>query len=214
MSEFQQNKYLCLNRKVVEMDKKEKLVENRSVRNTKKRLKDSLMILLKEKPASDITVKELCDMADINRGTFYYHYTDIFDMFRKLQEDFFIKFNQLIPPMIEAIPPNGDPYLILSKIFYFFEENAEWSQIMLGPNGDMAFIDRLKKLVDEKCSDTWKEAGFLLTPEEYELFNSFIINGYIGLLQTWLKTGRKQSPEEMAGFVAKKIIPASFHFLN
>ena len=69
MSEFQQNKYLCLNRKVVEMDKKEKLVENRSVRNTKKRLK-IVNSIIKGKTSYKYTVKELCDMADINRGTF------------------------------------------------------------------------------------------------------------------------------------------------
>ncbi len=183
-----------------------KKTDNRSVRNTKKRLKQSLMDLLKEMPPSKVTVKELCELADINRGTFYYHYTDIFDMISSLEEDFFVDFNVLIEPMTEAIKPHGDPYFMLTKIFFFFDKNAEWCQIMLGPHGDMAFIQRLKKLVDEKCSDTWREAGFSLSTEEYELFNSFIINGYIGLLETWLRTGRKQAPEEMAQFVTK-IIP-------
>lgn len=190
---------------------KGKVRENRSVRNTKKRLKESLMKLLKGKPASEITVKELCDLADINRGTFYYHYTDIFDMIKKIEEEFFYEFYQIIEAMKDAILPDGDPYFMLTRIFYFFDENAEWSQIMLGPNGDMAFMQRLKKLVNEKCSDAWKEAGFILSPEEYELFNSFIINGYIGLLETWLKTGRKQPPEEMASFVTRIIPPTTFH---
>ena len=193
------------------MQNKKQTVENRSVRNTKKRLKESLMKLLKDKPASGITVKELCDLADINRGTFYYHYADIFDMLKKLEEDFFYEFYQLIDSVKDAILPDGDPYFMLTRVFCFFDKHAEWSQIMLGPNGDMAFLQRLKKLVDEKCSDAWKEAGFLLSPEEYELFNSFIINGYIGLLETWLKTGRKQPPEEMASFVTKIIPPTMFH---
>lgn len=191
----------------------EREVENRSVRNTKKRLKDSLITLLKEKPASDITVKELCELADINRGTFYYHYTDIFDMIKKVEEDFFKEFNDLIRPMKATIPPEGDPYLTLTKVFSFFYKHYEWSQIMLGPNGDMSFIQRLKNLVDEKCSSLWKEAGLALNFDEYELFNSFIINGYVGLLETWLRTGRKQKPEEMAGFVTKIIGPSGFPYM-
>ena len=70
------------------MNNNKRAKENRSVRNTKKRLKSSLMILLKEKPASKVTVKELCELADINRGTFYYHYTDIFDMIKTLKKTF------------------------------------------------------------------------------------------------------------------------------
>ena len=161
------------------------------------------MILLKEKPASKVTVKELCELADINRGTFYYHYTDIFDMIKNIEEDFFNDFYKLIEPMKDTMKPDGDPHFMLTNIFYFFDENAEWSQIMLGHHGDMAFIQRLKKLVDEKCSDTWKEVGLNLTTEDFELFNSFIINGYIGLIETWLKTGRKQSPKEMANFASR-----------
>ena len=70
------------------MDMENKKAENRSVRHTKKRLKECLIALLKKKPYSSITVKELCDLADVNRGTFYYHYTDIFDMIKKVEEEF------------------------------------------------------------------------------------------------------------------------------
>lgn len=188
--------------------------ENRSVKNTKRRLKQGLITLLKEKPASEITVKELCDLVDINRGTFYYHFTDIFDMLRKIQEDFFIEFYQIINQMNTTALPDREASNMLIKIFSFFDENAELCEVMLGKNGDISFVQRLKKLVDEKCSDAWKEAGSLMDPAEYELFNSFIISGYIGLLETWLKTGRKQLPEEMANFVVKFIVPpAEIHAL-
>lgn len=79
---------------------------------------------------------------------------------------------------------------------------------MLGPNGDAAFVDRIKNIVDEKSSEMWKSVGAHMSQEEYEYFNAFIINGNIGLLQKWLKTGCKQSPEEMAVFAANVVIPA------
>ena len=51
--------------------------ENRSVRNTKRRLRDGLLQLLDRKPINEISVKELTDLVDVNRGTFYFHYQDI-----------------------------------------------------------------------------------------------------------------------------------------
>lgn len=191
--------------------------ENRSVLKTKNRLKEELIVLLKEKPATEIRVKELCELADVNRGTFYYHYSDIFDMVNKLQEEFFHEFNEIIGDMNLS---NGktdnkiEPNYIIEKVFEFFDENAEISEVFIGPNGDKSFLNRLKLLVDEKCSNVWDEAGSHMEEPEYDLFNSFIINGCIGLIETWLKTGRKQSPNYMANCVAKMIIPAAVHTLD
>ena len=51
--------------------------ENRSVRNTKRRLREALLHLMSLKPINEITAKELTELADVNRGTFYFHYDDI-----------------------------------------------------------------------------------------------------------------------------------------
>ena len=60
--------------------------ENRKVKYTKMVIRESLFKLLKTKQLNQITVKELCRLADINRGTFYSHYTDLFDLVEKLEE--------------------------------------------------------------------------------------------------------------------------------
>lgn len=187
--------------------------EYRSVRNTKRKLREGLIDLLKEKPASEIRVKELCEKVDINRGTFYYHYTDIFDMINSIENEFFDKFNEIIKNMEDSKRSQEAAFNVIQMVFEFFDKNAELSATLIGPNGNMSFLQQLKDLVDNKCSDVWNEAGSHLEGTEYELFNSFIINGYIGLLETWLQTGRKQSPKYMANFVAKMIIPAAVHTL-
>lgn len=49
-------------------------------RLTKMLIRKAFTELLREKPVQNITVKELCQTAGINRGTFYSHYTDIYDL--------------------------------------------------------------------------------------------------------------------------------------
>lgn len=181
---------------------------NRSVRNTKKKLLAGLLSLMHQKTISSITVRELTELVDVNRGTFYFHYTDIYDMVSKVEEDFFQNFNEIMDQMINNTPVKGKPPEVLVKIFIICAENREFCEIMLGPNGDAAFVDRIKNIVNEKSSEMWKSVGANMSQEVYEYFNAFIINGYIGLLQKWLKTGCKQTPEEMAVFAARVIIPA------
>ena len=50
------------------------MARDRSVEYTKMVIQNSFTRLLKEKPINKITVKEICELADINRSTFYkYH---------------------------------------------------------------------------------------------------------------------------------------------
>ena len=70
--------------------------EDRRVRKTKKAMSAALAALLQKKPLKSITVREISELADINRGTFYLHYSDVFDMVEKLQNDIFEKFNKII----------------------------------------------------------------------------------------------------------------------
>ena len=60
---------------------------DRRVRKTKTRLLNCLTELMKEKEVKDISVKELSDLADINRGTFYLHYRDVYDMLNKVEDE-------------------------------------------------------------------------------------------------------------------------------
>ena len=62
--------------------------EDRRVRKTKRSLRDCLIRLMKEKKIQDITVREISEMADINRGTFYLHYKDIYDLLEHVESDF------------------------------------------------------------------------------------------------------------------------------
>ena len=69
------------------METNKKAPVDRRVRRTKKLLKESLATLLLEKKLNDITVKEIVELADINRGTFYLHYRDVYDMLSKIENE-------------------------------------------------------------------------------------------------------------------------------
>ena len=50
-------------------------------------LRQGLARLMQKKSIKEITVKELVDEVDINRSTFYLHYTDIYQMLEKIEEE-------------------------------------------------------------------------------------------------------------------------------
>ena len=64
----------------------EDMTVDRRVKKTKRQLRQALMHLMTEKPSRSISVRELADRADINRGTFYIHYKDVGDLLQQLAQ--------------------------------------------------------------------------------------------------------------------------------
>ena len=70
--------------------------EDRRIRRTQKMLKDSLIELMTERDFKNISVKDITERADLNRGTFYNHYTDTYDLLQKMESDVLADFQDMI----------------------------------------------------------------------------------------------------------------------
>ena len=128
--------------------------EDRRVRRTKKLLTHGLIQLMKEKQVQDITVRELADLVDVNRGTFYLYYRDIFDMLDSIEQELFNQVNQLIAAHKgETVLTHTLP--VLKELFHLVEENKELCQVLLGQNGDMKFLKKLSDVVQEAFRREW-----------------------------------------------------------
>ncbi|WP_455649345.1 TetR-like C-terminal domain-containing protein [Enterocloster citroniae] len=170
---------------------------DRRVRKTRRQLRECLISLLKEKKVQDITVRELTDMADLNRGTFYLHYKDVFDLLEKTEAELQDEFNQLVLKH-DAVDLKQRPAVIFNEIYSLVYENADLIEILLGENGDLNFVNRLKKLIREKCLKDWMEVFRTGNPAIFDAFFSYIASGCVGLVQYWLQTGLKETPQQMA----------------
>ena len=170
---------------------------DRRVRKTRRQLRECLITLLKEKKVQDITVRELTDMADLNRGTFYLHYRDVFDLLEKTENELLDEFNSLMYRH-NAQDLTNNLAAVFVDIFHLVKDNSDLVYILLGENGDLNFVNRLKHLVREKCLQDWMEVFRSGNAAAFDAFFSFIVSGCIGLVQYWLQTGLKETPEQMA----------------
>ena len=178
---------------------------DRRVRKTKQQLRNGFAELLKDKPVKDITVREIADYIDINRGTFYLHYKDIYDMMEQIQNEMFDEFNAII----DAHSPSElkkTAFPIAVDIFNYLAENSSMCRVLLSKNGDIAFVNRLKNIVKEKCLHGWIQLYNTKNTQNFEYFYSFIISGYLGLFETWLESGMNETPEEMAALAERLIV--------
>lgn len=86
-----------------------------------------------------------------------------------------------------SISLNGKPLPMLIDVFRFVVENSDMCKVLIGKNGDIAFVNRLKNLVKDRCLNDWMEIFNTKKSQNFEYFYSFIVSGCIGLLQNWLE---------------------------
>ncbi|MEN6460865.1 MAG: TetR/AcrR family transcriptional regulator [Syntrophomonas sp.] len=194
------------------MDKNKKDIDDRRVRRTKKMLKESLAALLMKKKLNDITVKEIVDLADVNRGTFYLHYRDIYDMLSKIENEMMHEMEDISKRYLNA-SFMGSPGPYITEMFQYVADNEVLCKMLLGPYGDMAFVEKLKKLVEEKCFNSLMEGCPENELQHYKYFTTYAVSGCVGLLQAWMNDGMKVSPQELS-LVAVGMIQNGVEFLE
>lgn len=181
------------------------LSEDRRVRKTKKGMTEALAKLLLEKPLKNITVREIAELADINRGTFYLHYKDVYDMVEQIQNEIFEKFNEIVSAH-ESQTSTEALFPMLVEMFNLLAENADLAHCLIGKNGDAAFVDKLKKVLKDKCFTNVQKMLNIKSNSEFDYFYHYIVSGCIGICSVWLAGGMKETPKQVAALSEKLIL--------
>ena len=171
--------------------------EDRRVRRTRKILTQALTELMQTKQINEISVKELTDLADMNRGTFYLYYKDIYDMLEKIEDSLFEKLNDIVA-LRDHEDVAAQTRSILPDLFRFIEENQEMCRVLLSANGDMNFLHRLNEVVREKCRNVWLTLRKGRDDDAFDYHYSFVVFGCAGLIRAWVNRGCPETAAEMA----------------
>ncbi len=184
---------------------------DRRVRKTKQLLRQSLAALLGEKPLSEITVKELTDRADVNRGTFYCHYRDIYDLKDQVERELFEELMAVIDTYTTDTLRQGlRP--ILADVFRFLKRNGDFVLVMLRPDSQSGsrtgnvFLDRIRAEIFRRGLQEWQDLYGFQDSAQWEYYLDFVVAGCVALLQSWAKNGMRETPEEMAALSEQLIL--------
>ncbi|MFC4403407.1 TetR/AcrR family transcriptional regulator [Gracilibacillus xinjiangensis] len=158
-------------------------------------LKESFLKLLNEKQLSSITVKELCQLADINRSTFYSHYADQYDLLSKMEEEIIEDMNKYLSEC--NFTKEDESEQVTEKLMEYIVKNKKVCQTLLCGNGDASFLEKVMLVAKENI----KKNGFLgnhFNEDTADYWSTFIVSGGIYVIKNWLERGMDKTPREMA----------------
>ncbi len=178
--------------------------ENRRVKLTKMILKNSLVELMRENSISKISVKMICETADVNRSTFYAHYVDQFALLKDIEQNAFTELKKYINKLEKHLQDRNDQKTTqgIKEILEYIQNNADIFRVLLSDNGDLKFQKDIMLWIQmQTMEDIWHAKNSNTKMRDY--VQGFMATGALNSMQTWLKNGMKESPEEMAEFVNK-----------
>jgi AcrR family transcriptional regulator len=190
-------------------------IDRRIVR-TKVAIREALVSLIDEKGFDALSVKDITTQADINRGTFYLHYKDKFDLLEQTEADIVQEVASIILQAnslsLADFHRTQQPLPVMVKMFEYFQENASLVRAILGIKGDIAFQIQLRKAIEMNLSKVGFFEGInsqnFLLPSEYII--TYVIAAHLGVVQMWLRKGCVESPQEMALILSKLSLDGPF----
>ncbi|GAB1475433.1 TetR/AcrR family transcriptional regulator [Bacillota bacterium] len=176
---------------------------DRRIRKTKKELRNALTSLLMEKGINEITVSELTSLADLNRGTFYLHYRDIYDLYNCIQDEIYEELKLIFEKHLKTNRRAGLP-LVVAEAFEFIYKNKELCMVVLNSE-DSSLLSGIIELGKPKTEKDWQSLLGKVPPEHQEQYYTFITSGCVGLIRSWFTCGMVEAPSKMAELAGKMI---------
>jgi AcrR family transcriptional regulator len=180
---------------------------HRSVRRTKKALQNSMIELMKRRSCLVITVKDICDAADVGRSTFYAHYQSQYDLLKEIEDHAFAGAVEVMEKHglgEHTEPSTQDLRAGFQELLKYIASNRDSIQVLLSENGDARFQRKFFMSTIERLRFIRKRVGDK-SPDEQELkyMSLFAVGGTIALIQEWLKSGIDTPIPVMAAMFVK-----------
>ena len=178
---------------------------DRRVVRTKQQIRQALIDLLSQKSENNISVRELTQKANINRGTFYIHYKDIHDLVEQLVDEGVEK----LLGVCRRHPPAQTPrasYPFLTDLFQTLQSDSQLFTILLGSTGSHAYSERVCKAIQDHFLNDLLSVFYSADPKQRQVASDFIVAGCLHEALVWLKNGTKETPDEMAYLTGRIIM--------
>ena len=175
--------------------------ENRKIRYTKMVIRDSLMELMKSNSILKIAIKDICELADISRSTFYSHYKDQYDLLRQIEQETLAYLEELLEKYDDK-SSGRDFTLMIEEVLNYIATNTS-VQVLLSEHGDINFPKQLFRNTNLQKRITGFFPKKMREDETTICYYVFVLNGCIGLIQHWLKNDMNVPVTKLARMIQK-----------
>lgn len=171
---------------------------NQRIALTKKLLKRSLIEMLQTQNIYQISIRELCQNAEINRSTFYKYYGSQYDLLAEMESDLLENIESTL------LSHEGYSENVIELILVYLEKDIDFVRLLINSNVDPAFPEKLFSLDPIRKSISALKVD--MTESEHEYYHAFVLHGAYEIVHKWINKETRENPARVASLILKFIL--------
>lgn len=171
---------------------------------TKADLREAFWRLYAQQPLEKITVGQVCTLAGYNRGTFYLYYQDLHHMLQLIEDELLDGMTACVETCMQRLLVDSSKLACIAAckdVVLYYERNKGLINVLLGEQGDPAFVVRLK----DSLKPLWRRYvvnyDVKRPEEEIDLLLEYTLAGTMYMISRWLRNPGKVSVFQLAHLV-------------
>jgi AcrR family transcriptional regulator len=167
---------------------------DRRIKKNQEAIMNALISLMAEKEFGKITINEIAERANVNRGTIYSHYLDKYDLLDKCIEAH-------LEQLIESCLPEDETGTYPSKssllrTFEIMEKNSIFYTVLLTNKGVPAFRNRLQEMMNKGIQEQIVENNISLDMHK-DILVQFLSSATVGVIEWWFTRSMPYSAKDI-----------------
>ncbi|WP_312094602.1 TetR/AcrR family transcriptional regulator [Aminipila sp.] len=179
-------------------------MESKQVQETKRKIKNAYLELYRKKRIEQISIKEITERAELNRGTFYVYFADIYDLRDKIEEEAMEEIRKHALPVIKTLMLNKKLNTEILPKEFFLKEQAIL-ELFFGDRAEAKTVNKLKKIMQEAVMEILGLREGIADSEKVKLNYAleYVSSGQLGLMGYWFKNRMELPMEELGEMMGK-----------
>ncbi|MBV5104408.1 TetR/AcrR family transcriptional regulator [Mammaliicoccus sciuri] len=184
------------------------MAEDRRVRKSKRAIKQAFIQLLTENNLDRITIQQISDLADVNRGTFYLNYEDKYALLDEMENEQIEEIKGYVDiRKMDLSTKTSDRFIeefankVIKNVITHIEQNMEFYQVILNLERKSKIEEQLADIVRSNIKHLiGNKDNVFGIPENYYL--SYVVGSMMSMIKYWVSDENRVSVEELVNYVS------------
>ncbi|HHY52804.1 MAG TPA: TetR/AcrR family transcriptional regulator, partial [Clostridiales bacterium] len=156
--------------------------------------------LLSQKDINEITVRDISDLADINRKTFYNYYSGIYQIVDEIENEIVLAYESILGE-VDLKRDLKNPYRIFERLTAIINTDLDFYGYLLSMRGNVSLVSKIVTMLKTKTKEALR-SQIEMDETTADIVLEYAISGMIAVYQQWFNSNRRQSIEEISETVS------------
>lgn len=176
---------------------------DRRIAKTKRAIRSALAALMAEKPYYEISVKEIAELADINRKTFYNYYSGVYQVVEEIENEIIKRLDILINEIdLKAYIDN--PFNILEHMNSVLNEDIEFYGHLFSLKDGYPFTQKIVDYFKLRLKESFIKQFPKVRVQDWvaNIILDYSVTGMISVYHKWFNSDQRKSLDEISQVIS------------